>query len=499
MLRTGVLLSLLLSIVASVAPAGAQNFTFASVQEQARELAAQSYVKPAEIASPVLRAVNYDQYLKIRFRPEKAVWHGTRALFRAEFFPAGFLFNAPVSVSVVTDGKATLVDSDGLFDVAAAGLKGDPGAMPIAGVRLTFPLHGAKRDEVISFLGASYFRILGRGQAYGASARALAIDTGLPRPEEFPHFRSFWLVTPPDGSADGAREATVWALVDTPAAAGAFAFTIRPGSRTVTDVSATLFMRHDVSLLGLAPLTSMYLSGKNGPRRDDFRPEVHDSDGLLMATGGGERLYRPLQNPATLSVSSFADRNPRGFGLMQRERAFGQYLDVQANYHARPSLWVEPLGDWGEGQVRLLELPTTSEVHDNIAAFWAPRTPPRKGERLDLRYRLVALSDESHAGGPARAVATRTSALTDRPRHRVLVVEFAGGELESMGAELDIEAVVSSTTGKIGATRVEKPAAGNWRMILELEPAGSSPMDLRGFLRLNGEALTETWTYLMRP
>ncbi len=496
MLRSCVFLLVSWIVVATfVSPGQAQDFSFASVQEQAQRLAREPYRKPPEIASAALRSINYDQYQRIRFRAGQAAWHGSAALFRGELFPAGFLFTTPVSVFVVTNGKALPMEGEALFDFSAAKLKADPGPAPLAGMRLTYPLHGARRDEVISFLGASYFRPLGRGQAYGASARGLAIDTGLPRPEEFPHFRSFWLVTP----ADGAREVTVWALLDTPAAAGAFAFTVRPGTRTVTEVTASLYMRHDVSLMGLAPLTSMYLMGKNGPRRDDFRPEVHDSDGLLMVTGSGERIWRPLVNPTALSVSSFADRDPRGFGLMQRERAFGQYLDVQANYHARPSLWVEPLGKWGEGEVRLLELPTSSEVHDNITAFWAPRTPPRKGEQHDLRYRLSALSTEPVGSPAARVVATRPSALTDRPRHRVMVVEFAGGELDSMGPELDVEAVVSATTGKVGAVRVEKPALGNWRMIIELEPEGGRPMDLRGFLRLNGEALSETWTYLMRP
>ncbi|WP_422000789.1 glucan biosynthesis protein [Reyranella sp.] len=482
-------------LIASAATlARAQSFSFDSVVEQARQLAAQPYGKPEPITDKTLRTLTYDTYLRVQFRPEARLWRDSGALFRAELFPAGFLYTDPVTVFAVADGQATPVGGGDLFDFSAAGVT-PAGPVPLAGVRLTYPLHGAKRDEVISFLGASYFRPLGRGQVYGASARGLAIDTGLARPEEFPRFRTFWLVKP----ADGAREATIWALLDTPAAAGAFSFTIRPGSPTVTEVAASLFMRHDVSLLALAPLTSMYLAGKNGPRRDDYRPEVHDSDGLLLLTGSGERLWRPLANPGALSVSSFVDRDPRGFGLLQRERGFGQYLDTQAAYHARPSLWVEPIGGWGEGEVRLLELPTDSEVHDNVSAFWVPRTPPRKGERLDLRYRLSAVAGEPLTDTVARVVATRTSALTDRPRHRLLVVSFAGGELDTMGPELQVEAVVSTSSGKVGATRVEKPAAGDWRMFIELEPDGSRPMDLRGFLRLDGQALTETWTYLLRP
>ncbi len=491
----GLGVALLGLLAAAPAPGNAQDFSFASVREQARRLAAEPYRKPDPISSPALKAMSYDQYMQVRFRGEKALWHGTASPFRAELFPAGFIYEAPVSIFTVANGQATPVTATSdMFDFSTADLRGDI-APALAGFRLTYPLHGAKRDEIVAFLGASYFRPIARGQVYGASARGLSIDTGLPRPEEFPYFRSFWLLSP----ADDAREVVVWALLDTPAAAGAYAFTIRPGTRTTVEISASLFMRHDVSLMGLAPLTSMFLMGKGGPRRDDFRPEVHDSDGLLLHTGAGERIWRPLVNPTALSVSSFVDRDPRGFGLLQRERAFGQYQDTSANYHARPGFWVEPLEPWGEGEVRLLELPTDSEIHDNIAAFWAPRTPPRKGERLDLRYRLTALSGEPFPDTTGRVVATRSSALVGRPRQRLVVVEFAGGDLDSLAAEQAVEPVVSTSSGKVLQQRSERTPSGTWRLLAEVEPDGRTPMDLRAFLRLRGEALTETWSYLLRP
>ena len=489
------ILPTLSALVALATAVQAQDISFDAVVEQARQLASQPYRKPEPVADKTLRALTYDTYQRVQFRPEARLWRDSGSLFRAELFPAGFLYTDPVTVYSVVDGRATAVDGTDLFDFSAARVSPDPGPVPLAGVRLTYPLHGAKRDEVISFLGASYFRPLGRGQVYGASARGLAIDTGLARPEEFPRFRTFWLLKP----VDGAREATIWALLDTPAAAGAFAFTVRPGSPTVTEVAASLFMRHDVSLLGLAPLTSMYLAGKNGPKRDDYRPEIHDSDGLLLLTGSGERLWRPLTNPAALTVSSFVDRDPKGFGLLQRERAFGRYLDTQAAYHARPSLWVEPIGGWGEGEVRLLELPTD---------FGSARQ----------RLGLLGAQDAAAQGGAVRPALSplggfrRSPADHGRPRgrdadlgnHQPAQASPAGRVVRRRrarhdGEELDVEPVVSTSSGKIGATRVEKPAAGNWRMFIELEPDGSRPMDLRGFLRLDGEALTETWTYLLRP
>ena len=491
-------LSTLLGVLIAAAPPGwAQDFSFASVQDEARRLAAEPYRKPEPIASAALRGMTYDQYQQVRFRGDKALWQNRNSLFRAEFFATGFIYETPVSIFVVADGRATpLAATPDMFDFSTSEVAPDANAVALAGVKLTYPLHGAKRDEVIAFLGASYFRTIGRQQAYGTSARGLAIDTGLSRPEEFPRFRTFWLVTP----AEGAHEATIWALLDTPAAAGAYAFTVRPGTRTVTEVSATLFMRHDVSLMGVAPLSSMYLSGKNGPRRDDFRPEVHDSDGLFMITGTGERIWRPLANPVALSISSFVDHNPRGFGLLQRERAFAQYQDVPAAYQARPSLWIEPLDGWGDGEVRLLELPTDSEVHDNIAAFWAPRAPPKKGEKFDLHYRVSALLDEPSPSTAARVVATRSGALAGRPKQRLLVVEFAGGDLDSIEAEQPVEADVSLSSGKLLRQRVERtPRGTSWRLLAEVEPDGKKPMDLRAFLRLRGETLTETWSYLLRP
>jgi glucans biosynthesis protein len=426
------------------------------------------------------------------------LWQDSKGLFRVEFFPAGFLYDTPVSLFAVDDGKVTpIAGSPDMFDFSGTTLKSVPATVAIAGFRISYPLHGPQLDEVVAFLGASYFRPIGREQAYGVSARGLAIDTGLPRPEEFPVFRAFWLVTP----TETARDVVVYALLDTPAAAGAYAFTIRPSTRTVIDVAATLYMRHDVSLLGVAPLTSMFLSGKSGPRRDDYRPEVHDSDGLYMATGKGERIWRPLANPPTLTISSFADNNPRGFGLMQRERSFAEYQDTNSSFERRPSLWVEPIGDWGEGDVRLIEIPSDAERNDNIAAFWAPRWPPKQGEQRDYRYRLSALSDDASLSATGRVVATRyTAVVPDRPQQRRFVVEFAGGDLESLRAEQPVIADVAVSSGKLVDKRVENiPGQHSWRVFIDVEPDGKTPVDLRAFLSLRGEALTETWTYLLKP
>jgi glucans biosynthesis protein len=293
---------------------------------------------------------------------------------------------------------------------------------------------------------------------------------------------------------------TVWALLDSPGAAGAFAFTIRPGSRTVIDTKCVLFLRNDVSLLGIAPLTSMFFAGKTAPARDDYRPEIHDSDGLYLSTGKGERIWRPLDNPAALAVSSFQDSNPRGFGLLQRERDFDRYQDSAANLQVRPSLWVEPVGDWGDGEVRLLEIPTQSETNDNIAAFWVSRWPARKGERKEYAYRLSALSDEAALAPAGRVAATRAGTVPYAPKQRRIVVEFVGGDLPSLEPEQPVTPDVVVTNAKITRTYVEAlPWKRTWRLFIDFEPDGKKPVDLRAILQLRGTPLTETWISTYRP
>jgi glucans biosynthesis protein len=474
------------------APAQETTVTFATVEQAAARLAAEPYRDRPSI-SGVMRGLSYDQYRALRFTGEPLQWRDSP--FRAELHPAGFLYDKPVSIAVVDGETATPLSlRPDMFDFGKTGVA-PPAELAVAGFRLNWPLHGPKPDEIVSFLGASYYRPIGRDQVHGASARGLAIDTATARPEEFPAFRAFWLVKPQPGASDF----TVWALLESPGAAGAYAFRIRPGQRTVVDTRAVLFARHGISLLGVAPLTSMFFTGKTSPPRNDFRPEVHDSDGLMVQTGSGERIWRPLSNPAALAVSSFLDTNPRGFGLLQRERSFAQYQDTTALYHARPSLWVEPEGDWGEGEVRLVEIPTAGEHHDNIVAFWAPRAALRRGQRLEYRYRTSALADEASLSPRGRVVSTRLGAVPGW-RDRRIVVEFAGGELPALGPEQPVTGHVWLSNGKAARTFVERlPWQRSWRMVIDVEPDGRRTVDMRAYLGLRGEALTETWTYVLRP
>ena len=502
------------AMAAPAAAADAADF-LDTVAQRARELAGAAHKR----ADPVPEAgrIGYDAYRAIRVDPGSVIWKDGKGLFRVELFPTGFLYDRPVRINLLPgvrpDAAAQPVEpSPGMFDFDRTP---PPKQVALAGFKVTYPLHGTgKRDEVLSFLGASYFRPVGRAQVYGASARGLAIDTAGEKPEEFPEFREFWLVEPGEGD----RALTIYALLDSPSATGAYRFVVRPGARTVVETEVRLFLRRTVGLLGLAPLTSMFLSGKAGPARDDFRPEIHDSDGLQLLTGQGERIWRPLANPGALAVSTFADNNPRGFGLMQRERRFERFQDTAALYHQRPSLWVEPEGDWGEGAVRLVEIPTPSEYHDNVVAFWVPKwqaTPQAanrnapeatKDKPLQFRYRLSALRDEDTLTGlAARIVSLRQGAIPDSKARR-LVVEFAGGELETLDQRSGpdagplVESNVQANGGKVVRAAVDRvPGSSNRRLFIDVETEGRRPVDIRASLTIQGMAISETLSHVLRP
>ena len=309
-----------------------------------------------------------------------------------QLFHLGFLYGRPVTVNVLRDGVPTPIPyQPALFDYGRTKVdRPVPVNLGFAGFRIHYPLNTPRIfDEVIAFLGASYFRFLGRGSKYGMSARGLGVNVGGRGPEEFPFFREFWI----DNPGPGAERITIMALLDSASATGAFRFEVYPGQETVLDVAATVFCRRPIASLGVAPLTSMFFTGENERRTgDDFRPELHDSDGLLIHSSSGEWIWRPLRNAQNTTVSAFSDTNPRGFGLMQRDRVFENYQDLEAFYHQRPGYWVEPIGNWGEGRVELLEIPTAAEVHDNIVAYWSPAKPLEVGQEASFAYRLRSVT-----------------------------------------------------------------------------------------------------------
>lgn len=486
----------------------ARAFDFDAVAAKAAALARSDYRPPAP-GSERLAKFSYDEYRSIRFRPERALWRDTGSMFEVQFFPLGRGFTRPLQLfEVVGDDVRPLSVPAAAFDAGKGLAPGAPIPVPgdgAAGFRVSFPLNEAQvRDEVAVFLGASYFRAVGVRQAYGLSARGLALDTAGGSGEEFPAFTAFWLVRP----APGARELSFFALLDSPRASGAYRFVVRPGADTVIDVQARVYLRAPVAMLGIAPLTSMFLAGENQPVADDYRPEVHDSDGLLIAAADGERLWRPLINPARPFVTSFALTSPKGFGLMQRDRAFTSYEDLEAHYERRPGAWVEAVGDWGPGRVELLQFGTPNETHDNIAAYWVPDRVPAPGQPLDIAWRVHWTMQAQP--GPPSALAT---VLQTRRGHgyreeriaanrQQLHVDFSAAPVKGLNSDAPVEVVVSSNANVrvLQARAYPNAARGGWRMNIEYERIDTAqPVELRAQLKLAGHVLSETWSYALAP
>ena len=472
------------------------------VERRARELAATPFTAPGADFPEVLAQLNYDQHRDIRFRTEHSLWRNRKIDAEAQFFHLGYGFRQPVHMYEVVDGQQReILYRPNLFDYGKNQFETDFSEhLGFAGFRLHAPLNRPDYlDELVVFLGASYFRALGRGQRYGISARGIAVDTGMPNGEEFPIFRTFWLRRPkPDD-----ERLFVHALLDGPSLTGAFHFSIRPGVTTVMKVECTLFPRRTIDLLGVAPLTSMYLFGAADRRGvDDFRPEVHDSEGLQIRNGRDEWIWRPLNNPEMLRLSLYRDENPKGFGLLQRTRDFDAYEDLESRYDLRPSLWVEPREDWGPGHIRLLELPTAEEVHDNIVAFWVPAKPIEAGSEHRFHYRLHWCTVPPHRPDLASVLDTRTGAggvpgidygSSDR---RKFVVDFAGGQLKELPADAEVKPVVSVSKGEITEPIVQKnPVTNGFRLFFDYKPEDGGPAEFRAHLEHDEDPLTETWSF----
>jgi periplasmic glucans biosynthesis protein len=483
----------------------AAAFSFDVVAREAQTLAQSPWRRPPQLEGARAK-LGYDDFRRIRFRAEQALWRGANLPFQMQFFTTGNGLNRPLRLHEVVDGQAQpLVVRNAAFDFD--GLLNEPpqAAAPIAGWRLTYPLNQPdKQDEVASFLGSNYFRALGQGQRYGLSARALAIDTtGAATGEEFPDFAAYWFERP----KAGAREWVFYALLDSPRATGAYRFVLTPGADTAVEVRARLFLRTAVATIGLAPLTSMFLHGENQPSPNgDFRPEVHDSDGLQIHTAEGEWIWRPLTNPRGVFVTSFALTSPKGFGLMQRDRAFTSYEDIEARYEARPSAWIEPIGDWGAGRVELLQFNTADETHDNVAAFWVPATPPQPGVPIDVAWRVLWQGAAQRTPPGAFAAHARSGhGYARQPiarERRKLVIDFVGGAALPPEQADAVQAVASASPNARLARVHTYPNAvrGGWRTTLEFDRIDpKQAVELRVFLRHGANTLSETWSYALAP
>ena len=467
------------------------------VRHQARQLALNPF-KDAERRLPSeLADLSYDQYRGIRFRPDLALWRGEDLPFQVQFFHRGFIFRDSVDLFEVSDGRARpILYSPSLFDFGATPPPPENSNLGFAGFRLHTPMNRPDvYDEVTVFLGASYFRAIAKGQVYGLSARGLSINTADPKGEEFPAFRTFWIEKP----AKGTNSIVVHALLDSRSATAALRFTIRPGDTTVHDVEMALFPRTEITQSGIASLTSMFFYAANDRVGvDDFRPAVHDSDGLAMRNGRGEQIWRPLSNPRDLQVSGFGDVNPRGFGLMQRDRDFSAYQDLESHFEKRPSLWVEPIGNWGEGAVHLVEIPTKVEIHDNIVAFWRPREPLRAKGEYFYTYRLHWGSGQREPQPLAKFEKTRVGA-GPADNSRLFVLDANGEKVSNVNPE-HLRAVVNADKGEIRNLVLQGNAVtGGIRISFELHGTTVPAIELRAELMREDERVSEVWIYRWTP
>jgi len=491
-------------------------FSYKWLKERARTLAKAPYTPPPKPNPEIVQKIDYEAHGAIRFKPDHALFADGPGQFPVTFFHLGRNFPKTVHMHVVIEGEAKeIVYRPEYFDMPpdspAHHLPENAG---FAGFRFQESRKGHpgrkgeildwRKNDWVAFLGASYFRAIGSDYQYGISARGIAIDPAVAGvAEEFPDFTNFYIETPSDDS----NEVTVYALLEGPSITGAFRFKMRRDQAVTMEIEKEIHLRKDVERLCIAPLTSMYwYSETTKPTAIDWRPEVHDSDGLAMWTGSGERIWRPLNNPPRTVTSAFADENPRGFGLMQRDRVANNYLDGVA-YERRPSLWVEPIGNWGKGSVQLIEIPTDDEIHDNIVAAWVPAEPAKAGQSLSYRYKLYWQAEEPDRVELARTVALRIGRGGEpgKPRpgdRRKFVVEFLGGPLSKLPDGTLPEAVVTVSRGEVShviTEAVPNDVPGHWRAQFDIAAEGSDPVEVRLYLRLNGEALSETVLYQYHP
>jgi glucans biosynthesis protein len=493
---------LLLAAAGLVLALPASAFDLGVVAKQAQAMAAAPFRDPRGEVPGWLLEIGYDEWRDIRFRTDRALWRERGLPFEAQFFHPGLYYDRVVRVHEIDGDVEDVPFSPDLFDYGRNEFASRvPQDLGFAGFRLHYPLKRRDyKDELIVFLGASYFRALAKDHVYGLSARGLAIDTALATGEEFPFFREFWLERP----KPGAREVVIYALLDSPSVVGAYRFAVRPGVQTVLDVEARIFFRRAVAKLGLAPLTSMFFFGEGDTKpRADYRPEVHDSDGILIAERSGEWIWRPLQNARRLRISAFSSPNPVGFGLLQRDRDFDHFQDLETRQEKRPSAWVAPQGEWGPGHVELVEIPTDSERHDNIVAYWVPRRAEGSLAPLAIAYELRFYSDDTTLPPGGRAVATRRDRGTHDDAWRY-VVDFEGPGLRSIPEEIVLQGVVSSRSSDGDAEVIEQqvqknPVTGGWRLVFQVRPRGNAPLDVRAFLRRGEQTLTETWVETLEP
>jgi glucans biosynthesis protein len=472
-------------------PVATYPFTFDTLLEDAKRLAASAYSPQRNSVPSALDKLSPEQYRSIHFNPDAGIWREEKLPFRLELLRAAPNLPTPVMISTVEDGVAKdLVATPAMFQMTGTiPAQLSKISLPLSGFRIRSRINSPKVwDEFLVFQGASYFRAVAKNLLYGLSARGLAINTGEPAGEEFPVFTHFWIERP----GPRANSLVMYALLESASTTGAYKFTVTPGVDTHTEVELTLFPRKEMRVVGIAPLTSMFLFDEtNRGRLDDYRPEVHDSDGLQITTKTGEQLFRPLANPLKLQVSAFTTQVPQGFGLVQRSRQQSDFQDIDMQYERRPSAWVTPKGDWGNGAVELVEIPSGRETNDNIVAFWRPTQPLAAGHPAQYAYDISWNDEPPLPKGLGKVVATRSGASIDRKR-RVFMLDIVGAGEKLDGLRLELSASAGAISN---STLVSNGALHGLRASFELDPKDADLIELRLRVMRGDAPASETWLY----
>jgi glucans biosynthesis protein len=459
---------------------------------EAKDLSRKLFKPISSELPPPFRGLTYEQYASIREQPGTAIWTAEKTGFTIEPLHRGFIFASPVELNLVADGQARRIIYDpALYDFGSLTVPDKIGDMGFSGFRILAQASGGPALLAI-FQGATFFRAVAAGQTPGAIARALSINTADTRAEEIPFFRKIWIERP----SLAAAALVIYALIDSESITGACRFTLRPGEATIIDTECTLFARAAVDNLGLSAISAAHFSCPLGQRRsDDLRPCISETGGLQMLTGKGEWLWRPVSNRDTLQLSAFADENPRGFGFLQRDRFFDHYQDDDQHFESRPSLWIEPIGDWAQGALQLIEIPSDSEANDNIIAYWKPKQPLAAGSEVSYAYRQFWCWSPPEQPPLAVAMQSR-SGKGSAPKRRRFLVEFTGetlGEPETLAA---MKPNLNVAPGAILSLRsFARPDNKSCRVLFEIDPGGESYTEMRLVLEAAGKPLSETWLY----
>lgn len=471
--------------------ASAAPFDPASILAEARQIAARPFAPlPPDLPSP-FSGLNYEAYSSIRLKPEAALWVGDNLPFVIEPMHRGFIFARQMQIFIVENGTARPLGYDpAAFDFGK--VPAPQGRLPdlgFSGFRILRRRPEGPPADLAIFQGASFFRSLAPGQNFGVIARALAIRTADPKGEEFPVLRSVWIEKP----TGFGNPLVIHALLDSESVAGAYRFTIRPGEATIIDIEATIVPRVALDHVGLAPMQGTSLFGPLDRRRfDDARPAAYEVSGLQMLTGKNEWLWRPVSNRENLQISAFVDNDPKRFGFVQRERDFERFFDDDQHWETRPSLWIEPIGEWGEGAVQLVEIPSDAEANDNVIAYWRPKAPLAASAEHSFAYRQFWCWTPPDQPPLAMVTNSRTGRIGNTKRRR-FVVEFSGEVFAA--ARGDLRANLTVQPGTILSLRTFwSRERRSMRVLFDIEP-GDAQCELRMLITEDGRPISETWLY----